>query len=259
MLSLAPAAWLDSYRQDLKTALQTAAGDGFRELHANTARGELNPRAFSSSARRHLARSLRDLGVRLDALAVEFPGLGLADPQDAEQRLDQLRHTLALCSDLQVRRATATLSGFHDEKSRDLAREVLGAAANLADRAGVALAIHAGADEPALVGEQLRRLDCPALSLAFDAARAPAACGSSGGLTDLMGVVYLRDIRRRGAHLEEVPFGQGEVDFPRLLATLAECPAPPVLVVRRDVPGGVDAMRQGREYIRSLLGRRTPR
>ena len=58
-----------------------------------------------------------------------------------------------------------------------------------------------------------------------------------------------------GERVEEVPFGQGVVDFRALLAQVAAGPTDARLIVRHDGAGGVDALRQGREYMESLVGR----
>lgn len=247
------AAWVDSYRQGLKSALQSACGDGFRIVQAGAA-GELDPREFSRSAGRHLTRYLRDLGLNLDALAAEFPGLGLADRQSADQRVDELRCTLALCAELRAPTAATRVCGFADESSRPLAEEMLGVVAELADRYGVAVAIQSGRDDPALVAERLRSLDCPKLRIALDSGTWQPAPDYPRGLAGLVGMVHLRDVRRAGSRVEEVAYGEGEVDFPALLGRLAEGGYGGALTIRRDAAAaGIDAMRQGRDYVEALL------
>jgi sugar phosphate isomerase/epimerase len=247
------AAWVDSYRQRLKSALQSASTDGFRTVQAG-ATGELEPRELSRSAARHLTRYLRDLGLNLDALAVEFPGLGLADRQSADQRVDELRRTLALCAELRVPTAATRVCGFADESSRSLAEEMLGAVADLADRYGVAVAIQPGRDDPALLAGRLRSLDCPKLRIALDSGTGPLAPDCPTELAGLVGLVHLRDVRRTGGRVEEVPYGEGEVDFAALLGRLAEGGYAGALTIRRDAAAaGIDAMRQGRDYIEALL------
>lgn len=248
------AAWLDSYGVVLRDSLRVAASQGYRLARANTASGELDPRAFTDSARRHLRKYLRDIGLQLDGLSLHYAGAGLADAATAAERLARLKGTLELCAALDVRHAGVSLGGFDDPRSAGLAREMVGEVADLADRIGVrtAILVPAGAWESA--GAHVRRLGCPALRLAVDTAALPSA-DALAAAADLLGDVHLRDVRPVGERVEEVPFGQGVVDFRALLAQVAAGPTDARLIVRHDGAGGVDALRQGREYMESMIGR----
>jgi sugar phosphate isomerase/epimerase len=247
------AAWLDSYRLQLRSALQRASADGFHVIQAGAAR-ELDPHDFSRSASRHLTRYLRDLGLSLNALAAEFPGLGLADPHLAEQRLDHLRRMLELGTQLRVPRVGTRICGLAGEASRPLAQEALQVVADLADRSGIVIAIQPAQDDPWLLAERLRALGCPNLGIALDSATWQPVPERAAALAELVGMVHLRDVRRVGDRIEEVAYGEGAVDFAALLGLLAEGGYAGALTVRRDAAAvGIDAMRQGRDYVEALL------
>lgn len=248
------AAWLDSYRLGLRESLLVASEQGYRLVQAGTYRGELNPAELSASGRRHLRKVLRDLGLGLDALGLEHPGAGLCDPGRAEERVAQFRETLTLCKDLGVSRAAVRLSGFDDAGTHDLARELLAVTAELADRYGIQTTIHDPAAQPEQLFQRLREVGCPLLRVGLDTATLPDA-NELAAAAPLVGTIHLRDVRRAGGQTEEVPFGRGDVDFPALLSQLAAAEVDPSLALRHNGPGGVDALRQGREYIGSLLGR----
>lgn len=251
------AAWLDSYRADLRSALDRARHDRFTLVSANAAGGLLDPTDLSDSARRHLARHVRGLGLSLDALGAEFPGAGLAEPRTADQRLHRFRTTLELCRVLGVERASVNLSGLGDPAGGGLAAEMLGQVADLADRLAVRVAVRAAPGELAAAAASVRRLNCPRLGLGLDSAAGDATAGDARALSGLIGAVHLRDVRRVGDGLEEVAFGRGDVDFVALLARLAECDYAGSFLIRRDAASApVDALRQGREYVASLLAAR---
>jgi sugar phosphate isomerase/epimerase len=249
-----PACWLDAYRAPLREALHAAAADGYRLLEANAAHGELRPQDFPRSARRELARLLANLGTGLVAVALDYPGAGLADPAAADARADAVGRTLALCRDLGVPRAAVKLAGFADPRHAELAGEMLAVAAGLADRHNIRLAIHTGPDDPARAAERLRALNCPHVSLALDTAHLLPVADEARRALDVAGAVYLRDVRRVGGRVEEVPFGEGEVDLPQLLTRLEQADYRGWLSVRRDArelaPG---EMRRGREYVADLI------
>ncbi len=253
MPALPLAAWLDSYHTDLRAALDCAAAHDFHHVHANAARDEFDPRQWPPSARRHFRRYLRDRGLTLQGLTLEFPGAGLADPREADARVARLRATLELCADLGVRRAGVTLGGRADPATADLARELLGVVAAEADRVGVVTTIR-DPGSPDDLPAAIRATGAPLLRAGFDTATRPA-----GGLSpsDLVaaGDVFLRDGRHRAHGFEETEFGTGEVDFARWLADLATAAPDAGLVLRHDTPGRVDALRAGRVYMETLLGR----
>lgn len=257
MTSAPLTAWLDFYRRSFKDALDAAAADGFRSLYASALRPDFNPAEFGPSARRHLQRYLSSLGTQLSGIAAEHSGGGLADPARADARVAELRQTLEFAADLGLQNVATRIGGLADDRTVSLAADVLSAAAAAADRVGVVVAVHAdGPDLPRLQAE-IARLNCPLLRLGLDTggiAPADLPAALAGGAAD----VQLRDVRRRGALVEEVEFGAGEVDFPRLLGELAARDFRGPLVLRRDAAGaGVDALRRGKEYIEALLaGRR---
>lgn len=252
------AAWLDSYRADLKSALNAAARDGFTRVGANSAAGSLDPREFSRSAQRDFSRYLRNLGLSLDALGAEFGGAGLADPQRGEQRLTQLAQTLALARAVGAPRSVVTIRGFADERRADLAHEMLQHAADLATQHDVQLAIAADPADLAPLADRLRTLNCPHLGVRLESAETPEP-GPLAALNNVgVAAVHLHDVvRRGGAQVEEVPFGSGDVDFAGLLGWLAETEYRGSLTLRQDATTPrVDALRVGREYVTALLAGR---
>lgn len=249
------AAWLDSYRLPLKDALRVAREQGYRSLYGNSAGAELAPQELSGSARRHLAKYLRDIGARLDGLQPEFAGAGLAEPALAERRLALLADTLAMAADLGTRRAAVNIGGLAGEQPTPLALEMLREAADLSDRCGIALAIHDPAADPERLAERIAALGCPTLGVALDSAATPAI-SAAGALQSHIASVALRDARRTAGGVEETAWGAGGVDFRGWLAALDAAEYDGPLVIRRDgATAGVDAMRSGFDYIGSLAHR----
>ncbi len=251
-MSLRLSAWLPSYQRELRAALTCAAEQRYHLVHASTATPDLDPGALGASARRHLRKYLSGIGLSLDALAVDLPGAGLADPARAEERLHLFRETLALCADLGVRRAGVTVGGVTSAQGGELARELLGEVASQSDRFDITTSVLDPDADPTRLAEQIGRLGCRTLRSAVDTARLAGAVPTSlAGV----GVVYLRDVRRQGAQLEEVPYGHGAVDLRAVLAWPEVTAQEAALVVRHDGPAGVDALRQGRDYMQTLCSR----
>jgi len=255
-------AWLDAYGAPVKEALQRAARDGYALAHANTTRPDLDPHALGATGRRHLARFLEGLGLQLGAVAAVFPGAGLADAAHADQRLEQLRATLELARGMNVRTAVANLAGFSDAARADLAAGVLANVADLADRVGVVVAVEAPGDRFEDLTAALDRLRCPALRAAADSGTVgPEALTAAATSAAALGAVFLRDARRSGGAVEEVPMGTGAVDLAAWLAAAEAAGRDGPVTVRLDPrSAGVDGMARAREHVEFLLrGAHRPR
>lgn len=245
--------WLNSYQQPLKAALSSAVGDGFSRVQINAA-AERELQEFSRTAQRHFARHTESLGIELDALAATHGGLGLADAAHADDRIHDLTRTLELCAALGVKRATATIGGFADEKSRPLAEETLRIAAELAGNFDVTLAVQTGEGDIAALAERLQQLRCPNLGVAVDSVQRLSGAGAA--LRGRVEAAYLRDARRVGGQFEEAAFGRGDVDFARFFGDLADWEYKRTFTLRRhDLRGAVDSLRAGREYLERMLRR----
>ncbi|QOJ15041.1 MAG: sugar phosphate isomerase/epimerase [Planctomycetia bacterium] len=241
---------LASYPLTFKSALERAAQDGFSGVVADALRPDFHPDDFGASARRHLLRHLRDLGTPLVQLAAEQNGAGLADPEHADTRLSGLVRVLELARGLNTPGVTTRIAGFADAQRGTFAREILGEVARAADARGVTVSVAADPSDAAALVDAIRALDCPWLRIGMDTAGVappePAAVAHAG-------LLDLRDVKLRGERIEEVEFGSGDVDFRAWMAALVSSGFGGVLAVRRDVPGSVDALRRGREYVASLL------
>lgn len=247
-------AWLDYYRAPLREALERGRADGFRSIVPNTTSEDFDPAGFGRTARRHFLNHLASIGLRLGAVAVEFPGAGLAEAADGDRRLAHLRSSLELARELGIRRASVRIGGFSDSRLAPLAAEALENTAELADRIGVSVSVQCGGESVEKLVEQVRRLGCPQLFLGLDSAAIAGGEQLSSTAVAMLDCLYLRDGRKIGAQFEETSFGGGEIDLTGLLATAEAADRPILLTVRRDSPGSIDALRQGREYILNLRG-----
>lgn len=250
-------AWLDSYRVPLREALDRCRADGFGLIVPNTAASELDPLSMGQTARRHFSKHLQSIGLRIRSLATEFAGAGLSDTAHGERRLEHLRASLELARDLGAMRATVKIAGLADDRLHAMAGAMLAEAADLSDRTGVTISVHGttGDLEPLL--RRIVELNCPTLRLALDSAAVCAAPQLAQSAVERLGDLFLRDGRMHGELFEETPFGNGDVDFARILSAAESNEIETIGIVRRDTPGSVDALRRGREYISSLMGART--
>jgi sugar phosphate isomerase/epimerase len=239
------AAWLDSYPCEFKEGLRAAVADGYRCIAASAIAGTMHPAELSQSGRRHLARHLRDLGLTCVSLGAEFAGAGLADPRHTSERIELLGDVIRLARDLGVADVSYAIGGHDDPQRAEAARQVLAELADISDRTGITLTGISGDGDARLLAEQVRRLGCETMKVGIDAAADrdyDAIAAAAGGC---IGAVIARDVRRRGDRWVEVPFGEGEVDFARLLSTLEQSGYAGFLTIRADTESPARSILKG--------------
>lgn len=221
---------------------QIACGDPH---HASWAEGDAMPSAARSA------------NLLMTGAMLGFPGEDYTTPQTIKatggfgpvdlrrERLERLRwaleRTVALgLSDLMLH------AGFLPDPSdpdRSPFLETLAHAGQMAAEHGVTLAFETGQESATLLRKTLDDLSSPHLKVNFDPANMLLYdMGDPIQAVEILGPdirsVHLKDARRPkvvGEWGEEVPLGEGEVDFPRFLATLREVGFTGPLLVEREV------------------------
>ena len=170
---------------------------------------------------------------------------GFSDPAQRSERLERLRwaldRTVALgLSDLMFH------AGFlpePDDPDRSAMLDILAQAGQLAAEKGITLAFETGQETADLLRQTLDELACPNLKVNFDPAnvllydlgdpiRAVAILGP-----DIVRV-HAKDAKRptqQGNWGDEVPLGQGEVDFPAFVNALKKAGYDGPLCIEREV------------------------
>ncbi|CAM5348427.1 sugar phosphate isomerase/epimerase family protein [Streptomyces griseorubiginosus] len=229
----------------LEDALSLLADLGYDGLGLTLDHMHLDPLAPDLAARtRRLAQRLDELGLTvtvetgaryvLDPRRKHGPSLLDPDPDDRARRADLLVRAVQVAADLGAHAvhcfSGVTPAGTDPDLAWKRLAEALAPVLEAATTAGVPLAVE---PEP---GHLLATLadfhhlrtalgDPPALGLTLDIGhcqclepRSPADCVRAVG--PWLRHVQIEDMRR-GVH-EHLPFGEGDIDFPPVLAALAE-------------------------------------
>lgn len=230
---------------DPQDAIELLSEIGYQAVGLTLDHGLLSPRdpnwrhqadQLSEVLRRHAFRHVIETGARflLDFRHKHEPTLMSARPGDRQRRIDFLRHAIDVARHLDSD-AVSFWSGIaRENRSREegLERLVEGVRRVLdyADRQQVTLAFE---PEPGMFiatmddfQQLLDRLDAPQLRLTLDVGH--LHCQDELPLeaqirrwAPRLSVVHLEDMRR-GVH-EHLMFGEGEIEFPPVLNTLADC------------------------------------
>lgn len=231
MKSAELAVCLDDLRLETKAAMDRARALGFRAIDVSAMSGPISPGELSRTGQRHLIKHLGDLGLRLSSLRGPASGAGYADGLAGDRRLAMMWQVMDLASALRVPIVSTTLGSAGEiSVDRRAARfmETLTILADEADRRGVMVSIETAGVSAAELGRWLAQINCPRL----------AACCDSGTmlmqgedpqnvaetLPGRVGLVRARDAVAGTPQAAgyEVAQGEGSLDPPRFLASLAE-------------------------------------
>lgn len=221
---------LENLHSGVRAALDLARTLGFHVVDAGATGGPISPGELSRSGQRHLLRHLADANLRLGSLRGPTDGDRYGDPGGGERRLDTMRKIVALASSLKVPVVSTTLgrSNAATGDERDATREALEILADDADRAGVIVAVETSGISAEELRTILECIDCPNLASCCDTGAAiitgedPSAAADF--LVGRLKLVRLRDAVAPTANAEghEVALGEGLLDVPRFLASIAD-------------------------------------
>jgi sugar phosphate isomerase/epimerase len=222
---------LDDLQIDVKSAMDRARILGFRAIDVGATSGALSSGELSQTGRRHLIKHLADLGLRLSSLRGPTAGPAYWDPQQGEQRLETMKGVIGLAHALGVSVVSTTLGPMsadpHDDKVHR-AKESMAVLADLADRAGVAVAIEPWGMHAATLGKMISEIGCPMLNACCDSGAMLMQGDDPHRVAESLGgriqLVRARDAvsGTRESLGHEVAQGEGDLDPPRFLAGLME-------------------------------------
>ncbi|HJT76790.1 MAG TPA: sugar phosphate isomerase/epimerase family protein [Gemmataceae bacterium] len=253
---------LEALGLPLRRALPEAQRLGVRGVQADAA-GDLSPHALSQTGRAAFRHLLGSHNLELTALGCPLRR-GLDRPEDQQQRIDHVEAVLGLSVDLGSRIAIVQ-AGRVPEKADDrrasLLTEALRVLGRHGDRVGAVLALETGLESGAVLGAFLDCFDTGGLGVNLDPANLLMGgfdpYESARALHGRVVHSSAKDARVTGASriAQEVPLGQGDIDWARYLATLEEIDYRGWLTVARE--GGDNRVADVAEevgFLRRFLG-----
>jgi sugar phosphate isomerase/epimerase len=233
---------VDDFRKPVKIGLQQAADLGFHAVEIGAAQGEVAPEALSDSGRRHLARYVGNLGLRLDALTAHLISGNFGENVIREEHLERTGRILELAKDVHAPIVTARIGRLDEDAGSDRYQQILDAVRHLADHAdkvGTVFAIETAEADPKDLIAFLKRVDCPMVRAAFD----PAELIMDGNnpvatvpvLANHIAIARARDAVTGGARRpgHETSLGSGQLDLIGYLNALEEAGYTGAAVVHR--------------------------
>jgi len=233
-------------------ALNLAAELGAEAVEID-AREQIRPKELSRTGLREVRKMLADR--RLQVAAVAFrTHRGYAVPEDLDRRIEATKAAMDLASALGAHVVVNAVGPIppDDSPAREMLHDVLGDLARFGSRVGAVVAAETGGESGEDLARLLAALPEEGLTVALNPGKLLAA-----GFSPLDAVAALaRRIRhvhatdaRRG---KLVPLGQGDVDFPSLLAALGESGYQGCFCVTCAGPGDRDPKRELADAIARL-------
>jgi sugar phosphate isomerase/epimerase len=252
---------LESLELPLRRGLAAAQQLGVSGIQVDAA-GDLLPDRLSQTGRRAFRQLLRSHSLELTALNCPLRR-GLDSPENQEARIDHLRKVMSLAFDLGPRLVIVHAGPApEDESAGDpparLLTEALTALGRHGDRVGATLALQTGLEAPAVLTRFLDRLDTGGLGVNYDPAGLLLAAHDPYEAARVYRTrlvhVHARDARRATSIRagQEMPLGQGDLDWMLLAAVLEEVAYQGWITIVRDsgahraadVAAGVSVLRR---------------
>lgn len=271
---LAIGVMLNNLERDRLRAFAVARDEGFAVVHTNA----LPESMLTGPQRQQYIDAARASGIQIAAMFIGFDGQSYTDRAAVartvgllpipELRPHRLQIALAYCA-LAKELGVSVLAmhlGFlpHDRSQADY-HFLLSALRQILDRCadnGQSLHLETGQESAAELRAFIEEVQRPNLGVNFDPANfllydTDEPLSALETLAPYLGGVHCKDGRRstQPEQLgEEVPLGQGEIDWPRFLRKLQQLGYQGPLIIERESGPNVRAeVQQGRQFLEDLL------
>ena len=251
---------LDSFRKPVPEALDDAARLGAQGIQVYATRGELSPKNMTTSLRREFAARVRDHGLQISALCGDL-GQGFHRPQENARLVDDSKRILELAKDLGSNIVTTHIGVVPSDVNHPryrIMQDACGELSRFAASLDAHFAVETGPEPAAVLKGFLDGLGNKGVAVNFDPANLVMVTGDDPvkavhTLKDYIvhthakdGVrLYYRDPEEvyrvvesaivTSPSFEEVPLGQGKVDFPGWLRALWDVGYRGFLTIEREV------------------------
>jgi len=236
---------LSNLKLPLHEAIATAARLGAQGVQLWTAGGDLDPDEISSSLRREVMGQLAREGMEVSAICADY-GRAYTDPANMEWLRSRIMDQVSLATAFATQVVTTHIGHIPndpDSSEWKTAQAALKEFGDYAHSMGVVLATETGPEQPAVLRAFLDSVGSPGAKVNYD----PANLAMNGfdpvrGVAELaphIAHTHAKDgVRRPDGRGEEVPLGEGDVDWDAYIAALQEVRFDGYLTVERE--GGED-------------------
>lgn len=272
---------LDSFRLPVKEALKKAREVGASGVQIYATKGEMAPEALSAHARKELLARIHDEGLVVSALCGDL-GMGFGNREKNPELIERSKRILDLACDLETKVVTTHIGVVpeHEDHPRyAVMQQACAALAEYADSLSAHFAIETGPEPSERLRKFLDSLGSRGVAVNFDPANlqmvwkedAAAAVKNLApyivhthakdgrqlyfrSSEEIYGIVQPEPDAVISPSFEELPLGEGDVDFKGWLDALRGIGYNSFLTIEREVGGNPEAdIRKAVEYLQMLI------
>ena len=272
---------LDSFRLPVREALKKAREVGASGVQIYATKGEMAPEALSAHARKELLARIHDEGLVVSALCGDL-GMGFGNREKNPELIERSKRILDLACDLETKVVTTHIGVVpeHEDHPRyAVMQQACAALAEYADSLSAHFAIETGPEPSERLRKFLDSLGSRGVAVNFDPANlqmvwkedAAAAVKNLApyivhthakdgrqlyfrSSEEIYGIVQPEPDAVISPSFEELPLGEGDVDFKGWLDALRGIGYNSFLTIEREVGGNPEAdIRKAVEYLQTLI------
>ncbi|HHW09727.1 MAG TPA: sugar phosphate isomerase/epimerase [Firmicutes bacterium] len=268
-------------RMDHQAAFRKAAEMGVDGIHLSVNHPALKPENLDAAGRKNLLAELKALNLEVSAISSWGGRVDLGDKNTQEVALSDAYRTLELAVDLESGIWQAHIGVVPHDKSQprwDTFIDSLSKIGRRAEELGACLAIETGPEPPALLRELIETVGSPGIKVNYDPANLilwPVILAERGVMpydrekamatfqpvegVNILGPYIVHTHAKDATVLEgdkrqEVPLGEGLVDWPRYLDLLEKAGYKGYLAIEREVgPDPVGDIQKAVDFLRSVI------
>ncbi|AOZ92150.1 sugar phosphate isomerase/epimerase family protein [Paenibacillus crassostreae] len=279
---------VDSFGVGVMEGLKKAKDVGAEGVQIYAVSGEMDPAELTPTKRKELRSYIEGLGLEISALCGDLAGHGFQDSQANPEKIEKSKRILDLALDLGTSIVTTHIGIVPEDRNSRIYDSMQRACDELgmyANRMNAYFAIETGPETASHLKSFLDTMTTKGVSVNFDPANMVLVTGDD----PVQGVITLRDyivhthakdgkrmryvdprdvygclgyggmsheeiakMETSGASFEEVPLGEGTVDFPAYFAALQEIRYNGYLTIEREVGSSPeDDIRKAVQFIQA--------
>lgn len=252
----------DSFRTDIKTALEKARACGASGVQIYATTGELAPENLSPEKRRELLDMVNSSGLVISALCGDL-GQGFGNREKNPQLIERSKRILDLAKDLETDVVTTHIGVVPADAAHPryaVMQEACHSLAEYADSVEAHFAIETGPEVSAVLKGFLDNLHSRGVCVNLDPANLVMVTGDDpvaavhnlkdyivhthakdgrklldSDPEEIYGLRPVEEIVQEGECFVELPLGEGDVDWPRYLQALEDIGYKGFLTIEREV------------------------
>ena len=267
---------IDSFRIDIKSAVKKAAAVGAKGIQVYSTNGEMAPENMSPYQRKEFIKLVKDNGLVVSALCGDLGGGGFAYRQKNPEKIEKSKRIIDLAKDLETDVVTTHIGVVPSDSSHErykVLQEACFELSRYADSVDAHFAIETGPEKSATLKSFLDSLGSTGVGVNLDPANLVMVTGDDPAaavhnLKDYIVHTHAKDGKQNfyvdpeiiygmtQSHIvtansfEEVPLGEGSVNWDEYLKALEDIGYKGFLTIEREV--GDDPERDIRKAVEFL-------